>query len=226
MFLLLNTHFKGVKWEVFLQDLSEKNWVILFTDTDTNQLKGFSTLLMYNTPYHGETISIVYSGDTIIDPSAWSNSTLARSWILAVNQLKTEFALGKLYWLLISGGYRTYRFLPIFWKEFYPCYQFPTPVNIQNLINFLANEKFAQQYDKTAGVVRFQHPHQLRDPLKGIPPNRLSDPHIRFFAEKNPGHVQGDELVCLTEICPENLTKAGQRMWFAQPRSVSFSLPS
>ncbi|MFH7029318.1 MAG: hypothetical protein ACHBN1_28975 [Heteroscytonema crispum UTEX LB 1556] len=55
----------------------------------------------------------------------------------------------------------------------------------------------------------------LRGCLKGIPQERLQDPHIQFFALHNPGHLQGDELVCLTEICEENLTPAGKRMWFA-----------
>ena len=37
-------------------------------------------------------------------------------------------------------------------------------------------------------------------------------PHIAFFLATNPGHVRGDELVCLTELCDENLTRAGRRM--------------
>jgi len=33
-----------------------------------------------------------------------------------------------------------------------------------------------------------------------------------FFLEKNPGYVNGDELVCLTEIRNGNYTPAGERM--------------
>ena len=28
----------------------------------------------------------------------------------------------------------------------------------------------------------------------------MPDPHVAFFLERNPGFVQGDELVCLTKI--------------------------
>ena len=43
---------------------------------------------------------------------------------------------------------------------------------------------------------------------------------MAFFVSKNPGHARGDELVCLTEAHPENLTRAGQKLlahyWEAQ----------
>ncbi|WP_293149563.1 hypothetical protein [Okeania sp. SIO2C9] len=213
MYLLLSTHFVGVKRDVFDEDLAEKNWILLLKDKNSHQLQGFSTLLIYNTEFKGETISVVYSGDTIVDPSAWSSSALSKAWIEAIDLLSQEFALGKLYWLLICSGYRTYRFLPVFWQEFYPRFERETPKEIQDLIDFLAAKKFGKNYDRETGIVRFLHPHQLKEGLKGIPPERLNDPHISFFNNKNPCHINGDELVCLTEISLENLTKAGKRMW-------------
>ena len=221
MYSLICAHFEGVKREVFEADLNKKNWVILLED-ESNTLKGFSTLLMYETEFEGP-LCVVYSGDTIVDPSAWSSSALSRAWISAVKELHFEYPQRKLYWMLISSGYRTYRFLPTFWKEFYPRYDASTPTRTEELIEFLARDRFGKCYDKIAGVVRFPHPHVLRVGLRGIPSERLKDPHICFFGEKNPGHLQGDELVCLTEICEENLTSAGWRMWFASPSSCSRS---
>ena len=46
----------------------------------------------------------------------------------------------------------------------------------------------------------------------------MRDRHVAFFAEKNPGHERGDELICLTELSYENLTAAGRRMWDAGER--------
>ena len=219
MFLLLSTHFKGVKRDVFHNDLDNKNWVILLRDELTQELKGFSTFLMYNTWFENENVSIVFSGDTIVDPSAWSSSALSVSWISSINKLRQQYCKGKLYWLLISGGYRTYRFLPLFWKEFYPRYDKATPEHILHFMQDLAIKRFGENYDINSGVVRFPHPHVLRNGLLGIPVERLRDPHIRFFQTLNPGHLNGDELVCFTEICEENLTRAGGRMWFAHSKS-------
>ena len=213
MYQLLSSYFKGVKRDIFEQDLAEKNWVILLKERNDRQLQGFSTLLLYTTEFKGEIFSVVYSGDTIVDPSAWSSSRLSRAWIEAIDLLSQEFSLGKLYWLLICSGYRTYRFLPVFWQEFYPRFERDTPKEVKNLIDFLATKKFGKNYNKSTGIVRFPHPHQLQEGLQGIPLYRLNDPHVSFFNSKNPEHLQGDELVCLTEICPNNLTKVGQRIW-------------
>lgn len=215
MYTLLNTHFSGVNRSVFEADLDAKNWVILLRDDHSKTLKGFSTLLMYDTEFAGERLSVVYSGDTIMDPSAWSSSALSRSWITAVNQLRRQYARGRLYWLLISSGYRTYRFLPTFWQEFYPHYALPTPPHMQALMAFLAGQQFGTLYDPQAGIVRFPQPQSLREHLQGIPSDRLKDPHINFFAAQNPGYIEGDNLVCLTELVETNITPAGQRIWSA-----------
>jgi hypothetical protein len=223
MFLLLDKHFQGAKREVFEEDLINKNWIILLYGEDNHQLQGFSTLLLYNTEFEGDKISIVYSGDTIVDPSAWTSSALARSWVAAVNELQTRYSQGKLYWLLISGGYRTYRFLPVFGRDFYPRYDMKTPDKISRLMHFLAKSRFGKNYDNSLGIVRFPNPHILREGLHGIPSERLHDPHINFFQQQNPGHIYGDELVCLTEISEANLTAAGKRLWFGTGRKGNIS---
>jgi hypothetical protein len=91
------------------------------------------------------------------------------------------------------------------------------------LIRFLAQDRFGQFYHEQDNIVRFPTASLLSDHLCGIPAERLLDPHIRFFHDKNPGHLQGDELVCLTEICQENLTRAGRRMWFSDQELIRVS---
>lgn len=213
MYSLLQHHFSGVTPAVFAHDLADKNWVILIKN-QAMQLKGFSTLRLYDAVINGEMLSVVYSGDTIVDPSAWSSATLPRAWIQAVNQLRCGDK--RLFWLLISSGFRTYRLLPTFWQEFYPHYDRPTPENMQHLMHQLAQQQFGNAYNSERGIVRFPQPQKLSPILGTVPPERQSDPHICFFEKANPDHSQGDELVCLTEICAENLTRAGRRMWFSR----------
>ncbi len=213
MYQLLSTYFQGVCPATFEADLEQKNWVLLLREA--GELRGFSTLLIYQTQFAATPINVLYSGDTIMHPASWTSSALARSWIRAVNYLRQQVAQYPLYWLLISSGYRTYRFLPLFWQAFYPRYDVLTPPPMADLINFLARQQFGDRFDLATGVVRLPHPQVLGGGLEGIPEERRSNPHIRFFEQKNPGHHQGDELVCLTEIAETNLTTAGRRMWFA-----------
>jgi len=79
---------------------------------------------------------------------------------------------------------------------------------------------FGADYDRDKGVVRFKDPQALRAELARIPESRLGDPHVGFFASVNPGHAEGDELVCWARLSRENLTDAGMRMWRAAQRAL------
>lgn len=97
---------------------------------------------------------MVYSGDTIIRPAYWGTPELPRSWIKTVLEKSADMPQ-PLYWLLISSGYKTYRFLTVFYKEFYPCYNRPTPPETQALMDHLAVERFGADYHPELGVARF-----------------------------------------------------------------------
>ncbi len=210
MFELLAGHFDGVSQEQFTRDLAEKNRVVLLLRD--NRLVGFSTMLAYTDAFEGESLNVIYSGDTIVAPEAWGTAALPRAWIAAVNEWREALPEGRCFWLLLTSGFRTYRFLPVFWREFFPRFDKPTPVQTRRLLNQLSWERFGSQFDSSAGVVRFSSPQRLRSNLQDIPTWRERDSHIAFFLATNPGHVRGDELVCLTELCDKNLTRAGRRM--------------
>jgi hypothetical protein len=214
MFELLTQHFNGVSAEQFARDLAEKNLALLLERED--KLVGFSTLLAYTTCFEGSNVNVIYSGDTIVTPEAWGTTALPRAWVAGVEALRATLPPGPCYWLLLTSGFRTYRFLPVFWREFFPRFDMPTPANHSRLLNQLAQERFSKQFNPDTGVVRFINPQKLRGGLKEIPAGRENDPHVSFFLSHNPGHAEGDELVCLTDLGPENLTAAGRRMMTPQ----------
>lgn len=218
MLALLEAHFEGARADVFDRDLAGKDWALLIED-DAG-LRGFSTLLVYETRHAGEVLTVVYSGDTIVDRCAWGSSALSRSWIGSVQALRRRHPRGRLYWLLLSSGFRTYRFLPVFWRDFHPRFDAATPAAVQQRLDFLARERLGGCYRSGLGVAQLDVPQALRPDLQHIPPGRRDDPHVAFFIERNPGWTQGDELVCLTEISFQNLTAAGRRMWREGERTL------
>lgn len=224
MFALLAAHFEGVTRGQFAGDLAEKNWALRLTRE--GRLVGFSTLLAYETMFAGERLAVIYSGDTIVAPEAWGGATLPRAWIAAVNRVRATLAPARCVWLLLTSGFRTYRFLPVFWREFWPRCEAATPAAPARLAAQLARERFGGGFDAGSGIVRLPNPQRLRAGLNEIPAGRARDPHIAFFLARNPGHARGDELVCLTELAPENLTAAGWRMVAAPAGSRSAELRS
>ncbi len=211
MFSLLSTYFDGVDRRGFDTDLAGKNWAILLRD-GAGRIVGFTTLLLHRCSHEGEALTVVYSGDTVVDPSRWGTSALPRTWIDSVKRLHRDFGEGRLIWVLITSGFRTYRFLPVFWREFHPCHDRPFPDSLRRLRDRLAGERYGEEYDPATGVVKFRRPQIMKQMLEGIPVAKMNDPHISFFARSNPFHSRGDELVCITELEDSNLTAAGRRM--------------
>lgn len=210
LFAMLCAHFEGVTREQFVRDLEDKDWVLRVRRED--RLVGFTTVKAYRATCEGRELNVIYSGDTIMDPEGWGSPVLARAWIAMVHQIMGDRRSEPWYWLLLSSGFRTYRFLPVFWREFYPRHDAETPPDAARLLAELARGRFGEAFDESAGVVRFDHPQQLRAGLAEVPDGRRVDPHIAFFLERNPGHAAGDELVCLADLGDANLTAAGQRM--------------
>lgn len=212
MFALLSTHFEGTTRDVFESDLAEKTHAILLTD-DRGQLSGFSTFAIFNDcGPGGEPATIVCSGDTIVSEHSRSTSELPRAWVRAVHHLHEQTNNLGLYWLLITSGYRTYRFLPVFVRRFHPAVGTQGDPVMASCLHRLASARWGDQFDAASGVVRLKNPQPLRDEIGGIPPQRLTDPHVAFFSRRNPGHAEGDELVSLACLDAENLTPAGRRM--------------
>ncbi|HET9906532.1 MAG TPA: hypothetical protein VFQ23_07820 [Anaerolineales bacterium] len=212
MFRVFSENFNGSTLDIFERDLHNKNWVILLRDGETKEIEGFSTLSLYETTFNHQRLSVVYSGDTIIRREYWGTPQLPSTWIKTVLEKSTNM-IQPLYWLLISSGYKTYRFLTVFYKEFYPRYDAPTPPDVQALMEHLAGQRYGADYHCEDGVVRFQQgATPLREGIAEVTEERLHDPHVSFYIERNPGYVNGDELVCITRVHPDNFTPAGRRM--------------
>jgi hypothetical protein len=206
MFALYASYFAADR-AVFERDLDEKHWVVLLRD-DEGRIDGFSTLMRLDV---GD-VTVFFSGDTVVARSRWGTYDLPRFWAKHVFSVAATLAPREVYWFLISSGYRTYRYLPVFFREFYPTVERPTPEHVKSLIDRIARAKFNGSYDPSAGVVRLATPAPLRAGISD-PEERLErDPHVRFFVQVNPNHAAGDELACLVRVSPDNVTPAGQRM--------------
>lgn len=212
MFSLFAAHYIQENREVFYRDLSQKDWVILLREGAGSEISGFSSFAIYRERVEGRPVSVVYSGDTLVKEQERNAPHLARAWIRAVLEL-TKDETHPVYWLLLCGGYKTYRFLPVFFRSFFPRFEGQGAEALAQLRAELCRKRFGEQYDSSRGVVRLgAGATPLKPGVADITPQRLSDPHIQFFATQNPGWRVGDELACVASLTKENFSEAGLRM--------------
>jgi hypothetical protein len=189
----------------FRHDLSEKRWVILLRDLESGTVVGFSTQRITDVVVGGRPVRALFSGDTIIDPGYWGEQALVQTFCVLVGRLLAAAEGRLLYWFLISKGHRTYLYLPTFFHEFFPRYDRAESPFEAELMSRLGRERFGADFDASAGIVRPQGPHDRLKPQLDGSARRRQNPHVAFFLAKNPGHAEGEELLCVASLHPDNL---------------------
>lgn len=216
MYQLLAGYFQNTSVSQFESDIAEKDTAIVLRDREENRIVGFSTLLMMPAMVAGRHVVGFFSGDTIIARECWGSSLLGRLWLQTVfrekERLHRECPDALFYWFLISSGYKTWRYLPVFFHEYLPHPDLPASRFDRLVLRTLATKKFGDQYHADSGVVRFRRANPLRPGVAEITEQRLRDPMVNFFVRINPGHAEGDELTCLAALSRSNLTSAGVRL--------------
>ncbi len=211
MLTLMQSYYEGVHPSEFYSDFSEKHWVITLRK-HSGEVCGFSTQVLLPVPGFSDSLAL-FSGDTIIAEAYRGRNNLAGLWgRLALEQIDL-FPDKKLYWFLISKGYKTYRYLSLFFEEYYPKQGVVIPPNYLSVIHRLAEWKFGNRYDAESGIVRAtEHGCHLRPDVAPVLNHRLRDPTVTFFVESNPGHTLGDELCCLAPLNRQNFTSVAYRV--------------
>jgi hypothetical protein len=205
MYEIFARHYDCVSLDQFLLDLSEKDRVLVLRNAN-GAICGFSTQKVFRVSVEGTPVRAVFSGDTIVDRAYWGEQELGRCWCRYVSSVYWGDPDIPLYWFLISKGYRTYLYLPLFFESFYPNCEAPTPAFEQRLLDTLAAARFPDHYRPESGLIEFpQSQGQLKPHLAEIPARRMRDPHVQFFLRRNPAYATGHELACLAEISPLNM---------------------
>jgi len=193
MYILMTEFYNNVDKDVFLKDFKEKDYCINFEN---------------------EEIYGVFSGDTIIDKENWGNLTLFKVFANFFFPFGEKYK--NFYWFLIVKGYKTYKFLPTFYKEFYPNYKLETPEKFKNIMDLFGEIKYSDEYNKESGVIEYKG---IKDSLKkgvaDITEKELKDKNIQFFLESNPNYEKGNDLVCITSLKIENLREKTLKILFS-----------
>ncbi|WP_163778513.1 hypothetical protein [Myxococcus vastator] len=201
MLALMQRCYTGVSPERFAEDLEAKQYVILLHTRRGGELVGFSTLRVADELASGQRVEVVYSGDTVIHPDWWGHKVLQVCFGRFVLSRKLRHPLRPVHWLLLSAGFKTYLLAVNYFPRTMPRRGWTPPPGRADFLHALAARWFGAQYDAARGTLRFQGAHyRVRDGIAPIDRAAALHPDIAFFAERNPRHGEGEELVCLVEI--------------------------
>jgi hypothetical protein len=215
MFQLMRRTYENKRRELFDADMDAKQWVILVRQPADDRIVGFSTQVLLKCRVGDELVTALYSGDTVVDRRDWGDPALAHAWgnfALGLIDRHSDES-GGLYWFLTSKGFRTYHYLPLFFRTYFPCADVATPGGEQSIIRAFGLCIGGNRYDAQRGVIRANDVSDfVRPEIANLGARGDKNSHFRVFAELNPGYMRGDELCCLASLSRGNFTRAAYRV--------------
>lgn len=212
MLALMQLCYEGVDPERFHSDLQAKQHVILLHDRATAELVGFSTLRVSRERRAAGEAEIIFSGDTVLHPDYWGQKILDTAFARFLLSRKLRRPFGSVRWLLLSGGYKTYLMIINYFPVTSPRRDREPSAREVDYRNQLCGDWFGRQFDPSTGILRFAQHYRVRNGVAPIDREAAAHPDIAFFAERNSGHGNGDELVCIAEVRLRDLGRAVLRI--------------
>ncbi len=198
MYVLMKEFYDNVDRKVFNRDFNDKDYCLTLTHK-TEGLVGFTTQKVIALDVNGKTVHGMFSGDTIIHKDYWGSMELFRIWARFWFDFASRYE--EFYWFLICKGHKTYRILPLFWTEFYPRVETPTPEFEQSILHAYAKLLFPDDYNPVSGVIEYKSiKDKLKEGVADIGEQQLRNRDTAYFVERNPGYMRGNDLVCLARI--------------------------
>lgn len=218
MYKLMTDNYDRVNRTLFEKDLGAKDLVLLLLD-EQEVIQGFTTLGINpsgdgvpDIPGTSGNYHILFSGDTVVAPQHWGSQTLMKAWCYTVGRIMGAHRDKPWYWYLMSKGHRTYMYLPLFCKTYYPSLQAcDEETALKGIADRVSSGLFPGSWRPEEGIIRFNSSlGELKPELAGKTWEKKHHPHVAYFLTRNPGFYKGEELVCIAPLRPDNLLRAAK----------------
>jgi hypothetical protein len=168
--------------------------------TRSGDLVGLVSLDVYRVDWQGRRSLIFFTSSVVIDERFRGRNLVLRTGVRAYLREKLKRPWEPAFWFFDTFSYKSYLILPRNLAEFWPRVNVQTPPDVARFIDHLARRRYGDDWSSTTGVVRRSGHKRLRATTAPIDASELSDPDVRFFERANPGHRDGDMLVCIAPL--------------------------
>lgn len=169
------------------------------------ELVGTVSLDVYPVRFQGREVSVVLTAGVVIDEPYRRRGILERVGVRTYLRTRLRTPFRPVYWLFDTFSFKSFLLLPRNFADYWPRKEAPTPPPVRELMDALAAARYGADWDPARGIVVRSGRKRLRPHTAPIDAALLSDPDVRFFESVNPGHREGDMLVCLCPLTLRNM---------------------
>ncbi len=198
---LLTSEFFDVERGYAEAELRKRQSIAMFRTNGA--LLGMAAIDIYPATFRGRSLTIIATAHVLLREN-WRGRNLiqklgARMYLRAL----LRHPLRPIYWFYDTFSYKSYLLLPRNFRKFWPRFDQPTPERRATLINQLATGMYGPAWRPARGLVVRSGQKRMRETAAPLVLHPGASPDLQFFARMNPGHAEGDMLVCL---CPLTLS--------------------
>jgi hypothetical protein len=204
------SRYMAISAEEYGHSLDHKTWIALHRDTASGHLIGqvSARIARERHPVDGRPLVILSSHHAAIDPTHRRDGLVQRSIFWFCLKARARHPLAQMLFLFDAMGYGSYLHLAHGLAECWPRHDAAMPEEHRVLLHHLMQRDHAEAWLPERGVLRWPNRRLQAGAAAITDEMQRSDPHIRFFAQANPGHETGESLVCLAPVSWGNFSHA------------------
>jgi hypothetical protein len=207
-------------------ELKEYQLTALFWSRDEHKLIGMASIDVYPISFQGRRLVIIYTTHVLLRQEYRGHNLIQRLGARVFLKTWLRFPFRSIYWFFDTFSYKSYLLLPRNFREFWPRLERKMPERERALMDQLAVEHYGNAWRPKFGTVARSGRKRLRPDAAPLNRNVPLTPELRFFSTTNPGHAEGDMLVCLCPLTLSNWFSVGVRAFQRMRKAGASSAPT
>ena len=190
------------------------------------RLVGTASINVHHVVFQDRIVTAIYTTHVLLRPEVRGRNLIQRIGFRTFLAERLRHPWRPIWWFFDTFSYKSYLLLPRNFREYWPRFDAPTPAREQALMHQLAAQVYGPDWRPDKGIVVRSGRKRLRAATAPLEPGRHDSPDLAFFARVNPGHADGDMLVCLCPLSAANWLSAGMRALWRVLRRASAHEPA
>jgi hypothetical protein len=204
----LTNEFFDVEREYAENELMRRQTVALFRMNGV--LLGMAAIDVREAEFRGRPLVAISTSHVLIRENWRGRNLIQKLGFRTYLATRLRHPFRPIYWFFDTFSYKSYLLLPRNFRRYWPRHDVPTPEPRAALMDELATRIYGPAWRPARGVVVRSGQKRLRATAAPLAPGG-EDPDVKFFATANPGHAEGDMLVCLCPLSIDNWLTVARR---------------
>ncbi len=174
-------------------------------------LLGMASIDVYPARFRGRGLMVINTSHVLLRETWRGRNLLQKLGFRIFVRTRLRHPLRPIYWFFDTFSYKSYLLLPRNFRRFWPRHDVPIPEERAALIDQLASEMYGPAWRPARGVAVRSGQKRMKPSTAPLVLTADADPNLQFFARANPGHAEGDMLICLCPLTFENWRALSQK---------------